>query len=133
MNVKGKRILVFGSGISGIGAAGLLEERGAIVTLYDGKEKELERIGPYMDLVHICLDFVKANINKPLSAEKLAQAEDIENQIDAYRKQLKKIARKNLEKGSNVKTELLYLDLIRHIEKIGDHAFSISESLSQTK
>ena len=97
------------------------------------EEKELERIGPYMDLVHICLDFVKANINKPLSSEKLAQAEDIENQIDAYRKQLKKIARKNLEKGSNVKTELLYLDLIRHIEKIGDHAFSISESLSQTK
>ena len=86
-----------------------------------------------MDLVHTCLDFVKENINKPLSAEKLAQAEDIENQIDAYRKQLKKIARKNLEKGSNVKTELLYLDLIRHIEKIGDHAFSISESLSQTK
>lgn len=95
--------------------------------------KELERIGPYMDLVHSCLDFVKENINKPLSAEKLAQAEVIEDQIDTYRKQLKKIARKNLEKGSDVRTELLYLDLIRHIEKIGDHAFSISESLSQTK
>jgi phosphate:Na+ symporter len=23
------------------------------------EEKELERIGPYMDLVHTCLDFVK--------------------------------------------------------------------------
>ena len=33
----------------------------------------------------------------------------------------------------NVKAELLYLDVIRHIEKMGDHAFSISESLSQTK
>lgn len=97
------------------------------------EEKELDRIGPYMDLVHSCLDFVNENINKPLSAEKLAQAEVIEDQIDTYRKQLKKIARKNLEKGSDVRTELLYLDLIRHIEKIGDHAFSISESLSQTK
>ncbi len=39
MNVKGKRILVFGSGISGIGAVGLLEDRGAVVTLYDGNDK----------------------------------------------------------------------------------------------
>ena len=39
MNVKGKKILVFGSGISGIGAAGLLEDRGAVVTLYDGNDK----------------------------------------------------------------------------------------------
>ena len=39
MNVKEKRILVFGSGISGIGAAGLLEKRDAIVTLYDGNDK----------------------------------------------------------------------------------------------
>lgn len=95
--------------------------------------KELDRIGPYLELVHACLDFIKQNINKPLSVEKLAEAEVIENEIDTYRKKLKKIARKNLEKGRDVKTELLYLDLIRHIEKIGDHAFSISESLAQTK
>ena len=29
MDIAGKNVLVFGSGISGIGAAGLLEERGA--------------------------------------------------------------------------------------------------------
>lgn len=39
MEVAGKKVLVFGSGISGIGAAGLLEERGAEVILYDGNEK----------------------------------------------------------------------------------------------
>lgn len=33
MDIAGKNVLVFGSGISGIGAAGLLEERGASVTL----------------------------------------------------------------------------------------------------
>ena len=86
-----------------------------------------------MELVHYCLEFIRENINKPLSAEKLAEAEVVEEQIDMYRKKLKKIARKNLEQGANVRTELLYLDLIRHIEKIGDHAFSISESLSETK
>lgn len=34
-----KTVLVFGLGISGIGAAKLLEKRGADVILYDGNEK----------------------------------------------------------------------------------------------
>lgn len=39
MEVAKKKVLVFGMGISGIGAAGLLEEQGAEVLLYDGNEK----------------------------------------------------------------------------------------------
>ncbi len=39
MEIAKKKVLVFGSGISGIGAAGLLEEQGAEVVLYDGDEK----------------------------------------------------------------------------------------------
>lgn len=39
MVVAGKKVLVFGSGISGIGAVKLLEENGADVVLYDGNEK----------------------------------------------------------------------------------------------
>ena len=38
MNLKKKKVLVFGSGISGIGATRLLEKQGADVILYDGKE-----------------------------------------------------------------------------------------------
>ena len=39
MDLQGKKVLVFGSGISGEAAAGLLAERGAQVVLYDGNEK----------------------------------------------------------------------------------------------
>ena len=39
MEVSGKKVLVFGSGISGIGAAELLEKHGAQVVLYDGNDK----------------------------------------------------------------------------------------------
>ena len=95
--------------------------------------EDMERLDPYMELVQHFLEFIKENINKPLDAEKLRLAEVMEDQIDMFRKNLKKIARKRLEEGANVKAELLYLDVIRHIEKMGDHAFSISESLSQTK
>lgn len=39
MEVTGKTVLVFGSGISGIGAVKLLEKHGARVILYDGNDK----------------------------------------------------------------------------------------------
>lgn len=38
MLVTGKKVLVFGSGISGIGAVKLMEDHGAEVVLYDGNE-----------------------------------------------------------------------------------------------
>ena len=45
----------------------------------------------------------------------------------------KTLARQELEKGANVRTELLYIDIVRDIEKIGDFAFSISKALFQLK
>ena len=42
MDLKDKKVLVFGTGISGIGAAGLLEKVGACPVLYDGNDKLIE-------------------------------------------------------------------------------------------
>ena len=39
MDFKGKRVLVFGTGVSGIGSASLLLELGAVPVLYDGNKK----------------------------------------------------------------------------------------------
>ncbi len=96
-------------------------------------EQDMERLEPYGELVQQFLDFIKKNINKNLSNEQLKMAEVLEEQIDSFRKNLKKIARKRLEDGADVRSELLYIDLVRDVEKIGDHAFSISEALAQTK
>ena len=96
-------------------------------------KEDMKRLGPYGDLVLKFLLFIKKNINKNLTQEQLQFAALLEDKIDSFRKDLKRIARKRLEKGSNVRSELLYLDLIRYVEKIGDHAFSISESLAETK
>ena len=42
MEVKGKKVLVFGLGISGIGAGKILERQGAEVVLYDGNKQLME-------------------------------------------------------------------------------------------
>ncbi|NLM01134.1 MAG: Na/Pi cotransporter family protein [Treponema sp.] len=95
--------------------------------------EEMERLDPYLELVNHFLIFIKENLNKTLSEEKLRYAETIENKIDIYRAKLKRIARKRLECGADVRSELIYIDIIRYIEKIGDRAFEISEALVQTK
>ena len=40
MKLEGKRVLVFGAGISGIGAADLLCKVGACPVIYDGNDKQ---------------------------------------------------------------------------------------------
>lgn len=77
------------------------------------------------------MQFIHININKHLDEDKIAMATELEESIDLYRKNLKKLARKRLESGADVKSELLYLDIVRQIEKIGDHAFTISGLLAQ--
>lgn len=94
---------------------------------------DIELLTPYIGLVERFLNFVYENLNKPLSKDKLDFAHEMEDQIDLFRKNLKKTARKRLEEGANVKAELLYIDIVRGIEKLGDHAFSISEALAATK
>jgi phosphate:Na+ symporter len=96
-------------------------------------QEDLDRLIPYVELARQFVTFIHSNINKHLDEEKLSFARDIEAQIDLFRKNLKKVARKRLESGADVKSELLYIDLVRQIEKIGDHAFSISEALALTK
>ena len=95
--------------------------------------EDMERLQPYLELARYFLDFIRKNINKHLNEEQLAVAQVLEDQIDDLRKKLKKVARKRLESGADVKTELLYIDLVRNIEKIGDRAFSISEALAMTQ
>lgn len=93
-------------------------------------QEDMERLLPYIELVRQFLQFIRININKQLTQEKLDLAAELEDGIDAFRKDLKKVARKRLEGGADVKAELLYIDMVRRIENIGDNCFSISESLT---
>ena len=92
--------------------------------------EDMERLLPYIELARQFLQFIRININKTLTPEKLELAAELEDGIDAFRKDLKKVARKRLEGGADVKSELLYIDIVRTIEHIGDNCFNISETLT---
>jgi phosphate:Na+ symporter len=69
-----------------------------------------------------------AQIQK-LTPEQFDFASELEQQIDDERKALKKLARSRLESGGDVRSELLYIDIIRQIEKIGDRCFDAAGDL----
>lgn len=93
-------------------------------------KEDMERLLPYFELARQFLKFIQKNLNTKLPMEKLDLAKEIEKGIDAFRKDLKKTARKRLEAGADVKTELLYIDIVREIEHIGDDCYNISECLT---
>ncbi len=94
---------------------------------------EIESLGPYVNMVEGFLSFVRDNINNTISAEQLRSAENLENQIDDFRTALKKQSRKRLKSGADVKAELLFMDIVRHIEKIGDGAYAVARSLREMR
>ena len=53
----------------------------------------------------------------------------MENKIEYIKKNLKKEVRKNLKSGADIKGELLYLDIVRNIERIGDYCLNIAQAL----
>jgi phosphate:Na+ symporter len=72
-------------------------------------------------------------MNEHLEKEQLAEAYHLENKIDKTRKTLKKEVRKNIKSGADIKGELLYLDIVRHIERIGDYCLNIAQALRNVR
>lgn len=111
---------------------GFLLERG-VKKDHIFKAKEMEALSPYVLLVEDFLAFVRERLGQPFSAEQSVQAREFEDRIDKSRDKLRKLGRKRIEAGENVKTELLFIDLVRRIEKLGDYCYNISEALSHMR
>jgi phosphate:Na+ symporter len=94
------------------------------------KEKEMEALTPYIDLVKQFLSFVQENLGRKITLKQSFYTAGLERQIDKYRDKLRKMGRKRIEAGENVKTELLFIDMVRRIEKLGDVCSNISEALA---
>lgn len=97
------------------------------------RPEDLERLLPYFELSRQFLQFIYKYVSKieRLPKAQFDYASELEQQIDAERKSLKKVARKRLESGADVKAELLYLDIVRQIEKLGDRCFDLADGLEK--
>jgi phosphate:Na+ symporter len=100
-----------------------------------GKKIEFDRQGAeeiktYADMVKKFLVFNREHLGLRMAATQLMEAEAMENAVDNSRDILRKASQKRLKAGhAHVKTEILFIDILRHIEHIGDHSFEISRAL----
>jgi phosphate:Na+ symporter len=97
------------------------------------KTKEMDALIPYVGMVEEFLAFVQVHLGSQLTRQETAHARELEDHINDSRNKLRKLGRKRIEAGANVKTELLFIDLIRSIEYLGDHCYDMSSVLSKMR
>ncbi len=73
------------------------------------------------------------NLSTNDSNYKIADAKTTESKINTYRNTLKKSARRQIQAGSDVKAELVYIDIVRQIEHIGDFCMNIMQENENIK
>jgi phosphate:Na+ symporter len=80
--------------------------------------------------VGTAIDIMQKNLNMEFNKVSLKEARDIEDEIDHLRNQLRAEHLKNIEKGAyKVQSGMFYIDLIHALEKVGDQAYDISETI----
>jgi phosphate:Na+ symporter len=91
-----------------------------------------EKIDELLTLVRKALDKMNENLSKwDISQEDLAEANEIENQIDKMRKKLRKNYLTKIEEGEyNVRGGILYAELFNSCERLADYAENVSEGLA---
>lgn len=92
-------------------------------------ENAMAELEPIATMVQNFLFFIKSHINEHMDKESLKEAYKMEEKLQAFKKGLNKGIRKNIKKGADIKGELLYLDIVRHVEQIGDYCLNIAQSL----
>ena len=96
-------------------------------------EQAIIELEPYSAKVAEFIEFIKDHLNEHLSSNEMETAYLLEDSINEYRNHLKDHAQERLGSGSDVKTELLFIEIVRQIEQIGDHALNIAQALRQIR
>ena len=104
-----------------------------ILTSDQRKSSSYEKLLPFVDQVKEFFDYISQHLSfglsYTLSSEEQRLSVKMEESIDTTKKQLKKLARQRIENGKDVKSELHYIDLVRHIERAGDNVYKIAQTL----
>ena len=78
----------------------------------------------------ISWSFIRLTLLADSKAPDLAKAEAIEDRIDASRKKLRKNAVKRMKETENLKAEMIYVDILNEMERIGNDALNVVHALN---
>jgi len=90
-----------------------------------------EEINEYSKLILEYVDFYRTHLDGSLTHEELKYAYDLECRIDHNRDELRALTEQRMKEGSDPHAELLYLDLLKNFEHIGDASLNIAQALGK--
>ncbi|MFP6901897.1 MAG: Na/Pi cotransporter family protein, partial [Opitutales bacterium] len=76
------------------------------------------------------MDLYQTHLKDKATLPDMEEAEKIENRIDYSRKMLRKGAVKRMQEAVNVKAEMIYVDILNEMERIGNDALNIVQALN---
>ncbi len=120
-------------GDSGFNVARILQRRNIHNMKFD--EPMIKKLNYMMDLLNQGFDAMIYNLTKGYTQiNDIANAQDVEQDINEYRNNLKEEHLLNLEtKSYNYLTGVYYMDLVNECEHVGDFMINISEAIMEIK
>jgi phosphate:Na+ symporter len=100
------------------------------ITLHQQSDLEIR---DYAEIIQNFIQFSQQNINQHLDAHGLNTAFQFEHKIDEYCDNLKQSAQERMQHGADANAELLYLDILKNFEHIGDNSLNIAQALRQIR
>jgi len=94
------------------------------------RKEEMDELVPYVYNVEKFLSLLQKQLSSKSTAELAVQTMELEGEINSTRKKLQKLSRKRIEAGMDVQTELIFIDLVRRIERLGDYCASITTEIT---
>jgi phosphate:Na+ symporter len=94
------------------------------------KKEEMDELAPFIKQVGEALGLLQEKLGQGATISTAIQAKILETNINKTRKKLQKLIRKRIEAGKDVRTELIFIDIVRRIEKLGDYCSNITDKLS---
>jgi phosphate:Na+ symporter len=77
------------------------------------------------------MSFYIQSLTRKVTMADIEVAQQLEDTIDASRKKLRKEAVRRMSDKANIKSEMIYIDILNNIEGIGDHSLNILKLLGQ--
>jgi phosphate:Na+ symporter len=97
---------------------------------YVFKNEEIDDLIPYVNQIEDFLGLLREQSGHSSKIASVVHTVKLKTNLSSSRKKLQKLGRKRIEAGENVKTELIFIDLVRRIERLGDYCFDIAEVIA---
>lgn len=97
-------------------------------------ERAKENLKAMNTITEQFLNLVFQDSGNPFSSDNLMLAGEYESKLDTMHRELSEKSHENLaSKDCNIKSEMLYLEVIRHLEHIGDFCHNIAQQSADIK